>query len=137
MADTIYDGEIEEESEDEERAQDRAAQQLEDVSALPSHAPTSPVNSEENKIDTSGVEQDNLMAAVNDGSSSELLNNMESPNRPACLLKFHMSKTPLVLLTIFSYLPGNVIYHRIALLDRKLRGLLNQSRLLDQEIVIT
>ena len=47
------------------------------------------------------------------------------------LLHFHLSKTPLVLLTTFSYLPGNVIYHKIALLDKKVRSLLNQSYLLD------
>ena len=41
------------------------------------------------------------------------------------LLKFHLSKTPLVLLTTFSFLPGNILYHKIALLDKRTRNLLN------------
>ena len=49
MADTIYDGEIEEEDSD-EQAQDRAVQQ-EEVSALPTPVPASPTNSEEVKAD--------------------------------------------------------------------------------------
>lgn len=52
---------------------------------------------------------------------------------------FHLSlgKTPLALLTIFSFLKGNILYHRIALLNRKVRSLLIQSFFLDQEIMVT
>ena len=39
-------------------------------------------------------------------------------------LRLDLSKTPIALLTTFSFLPGNVIYHKIARLDKKIRNLL-------------
>ena len=80
----------------------------------------SPTNSEESKHSENGDEQVfEAPLAISPG-----------------LLKFHLSKTPLVLLTTFSYLSGNVIYHKIALVDKKIRNLLIQSFLLNQEICI-
>ena len=52
-------------------------------------------------------------------------------------LEFAMKNSQLTLLTIFKYLPGCSLYHKIALMDRKTRSLLINSAILDQDIVIT
>ena len=98
---------------------------------------------DENEVNDDDIDMDTDVAAVAPRDFTAVLPQVNSPvlddqmQQPQGLLKFDISKTPLVLLMTFSYLPGNVIYHKIALLDRKIRRLLNQSFLLDQEIVIT
>ena len=54
------------------------------------------------------------------------------------MAKYEIRNSQLTLLTIFKYLPGCVLYHKIALLDRKIRQeILINSALLDQEVTIT
>ena len=120
LQDKIYGGEDDDDDEESNEQADaglasalQTPQPLEISNPLPTPQGVPPRHSEESKHDT-----DSDLAQA-DGPFAQA--------KCPVFLQLHLSKTPLALLTVFSYLHGNVIYHRIALLNRKIRGLLIQS----------